>query len=496
MSSEGNLWGGNITAVDFLGALDEGMDLSALGIFNVRKYGAMGNGMHNDLAAINLAIADLNEAMYGGALYFPAGNYKIQGGAFTSPTKPCLIVGNGVSVTTITQWTAADGFFSFSGNTGVTIDGIYFTYNTAGTGGPAFTFTNITTLFVSNVVISSAYLSVLIDGGSGIFFRDVLIQESNSDCVKITGNANELHFTDCTFTGGDGNGLNLIACQGLYVTNCDLVELGGSCCLIRPVGEGDTSWVYNCFFEGVRFIEGAVFALYVAPDNDLAQTYQVKFDNCAFSGSADTGVRLWPIAGTITSYNFSNCSMYLNDGYGVVIDSGVSHVQFANCQMDNNSISDSGFSGGGVWLGGTCSDILITGCDIGTTPESAYPQPYGVGVASTVTNLQVTGCDLNGNTKAPVYAISSPFDPTVRFSANAGYNPVGEITVTGWGATSFSYINQTGVDLMFYVTGGTVTSISIDGDTTNLKSGSFFVAVGSTIDFVYTVKPTAVVFGN
>jgi hypothetical protein len=63
-------------------------------VFNVRSYGALGDGSTNDAAAINLAIADLNAATYGGTLYFPPGDYRITS-ALTTVTKPLHVLGAG-----------------------------------------------------------------------------------------------------------------------------------------------------------------------------------------------------------------------------------------------------------------------------------------------------------------------------------------------------------------------------------------------------------------
>lgn len=65
---------------------------SGLPWFNVKDYGATGDGTNDDTAAIALAVAALTAAG-GGVLYFPAGAYKITSG-FTL-TVPCMVRGDG-----------------------------------------------------------------------------------------------------------------------------------------------------------------------------------------------------------------------------------------------------------------------------------------------------------------------------------------------------------------------------------------------------------------
>lgn len=69
--------------------------LKHLGWFNVKDYGAIGDNVVNDTAAINLAIAALNAAG-SGHLYFPAGAYKTTA-ALTTITVVCEVSGDGGS---------------------------------------------------------------------------------------------------------------------------------------------------------------------------------------------------------------------------------------------------------------------------------------------------------------------------------------------------------------------------------------------------------------
>ncbi len=63
-----------------------------LGWFNVKAYGAIGDGTTNDTAAINTTIDALTAAGRG-VLYFPPGSYQSTGGH--SITVPCLVMGMG-----------------------------------------------------------------------------------------------------------------------------------------------------------------------------------------------------------------------------------------------------------------------------------------------------------------------------------------------------------------------------------------------------------------
>lgn len=81
-------------------------------IYNVKDYGATGNGSTNDASAINSAIADINTAGFG-CLYFPQGVYVVSS-ALTTITASCSVMGTGVSSTEI-QFTVSGFKFDFSG---------------------------------------------------------------------------------------------------------------------------------------------------------------------------------------------------------------------------------------------------------------------------------------------------------------------------------------------------------------------------------------------
>lgn len=68
-------------------------------VFNVKTYGATGNGVTDDTAAIATAKAAVEATGIGGNLYFPAGDYKIssmlQFGVVSAPQKNITISGDG-----------------------------------------------------------------------------------------------------------------------------------------------------------------------------------------------------------------------------------------------------------------------------------------------------------------------------------------------------------------------------------------------------------------
>lgn len=68
--------------------------------------------------------------------------------------------------------------------------------------------------------------------------------------------------------------------------------------------------------------------------------------------------------------------------------------------------------------------------------------------------------------------------------------PPATVTTPGVPGTTTPQANNTGLDVMVYITGGTVTVIAIGSNTTGLTSGSFYLASGQSITLTYSSAPS------
>lgn len=82
------------------------------------------------------------------------------------------------------------------------------------------------------------------------------------------------------------------------------------------------------------------------------------------------------------------------------------------------------------------------------------------------------------------------YDPDNLYtSLSTSTTPASLVTSGTWGtASGTAYTAQT--DSMFYITGGTVTAIAVDGTATGLTAGSFYLRAGHTIKLTYSAAPT------
>jgi len=96
--------GANVTITPGAGTITIASSGGSAGtaFFNVKDFGALGNGSANDSAAIASAIAAMPST--GGVLFFPAGDFRIA--STIALNKPIWLLGAGWNSTTITQTTA------------------------------------------------------------------------------------------------------------------------------------------------------------------------------------------------------------------------------------------------------------------------------------------------------------------------------------------------------------------------------------------------------
>jgi hypothetical protein len=82
-------------------------------VFNVKDYGAYGNGSNNDYDSVLAAITAALAAPYGGTVYFPTGRYRITGGVLSlSTSKDICFMGDGES--SQIEMNNASGLFSIT----------------------------------------------------------------------------------------------------------------------------------------------------------------------------------------------------------------------------------------------------------------------------------------------------------------------------------------------------------------------------------------------
>jgi hypothetical protein len=291
------------------------------GLVNVKEYGATGDGVTDDAAAITAAIAALGATAK--VLYFPPGVYLDSVNRNFDASSNIVILGDGGRLdrldTPSTEWrftgTGSTAFLSARAAKGLTISGIAIRY------------------------VSSSFTGDLLDlrsnGGAatyGITLRDCLFGATTSittaaACVNVNGIV-ELLADNCCFSRA--NYLVRVGSGGLGYSNalnfraCRFVDAGSESCN----GAGVAQWHFDgCVFEPTP--TGAAAPVHFGGGNRL-----ISFVGCGF-WDASTGTAAW-IKGEASpiAYSIVGCLFDLPDG-GVALDlGGANGLSVTGCSFE------------------------------------------------------------------------------------------------------------------------------------------------------------------
>jgi hypothetical protein len=470
---------------------------SSTGTYNVRDYGAAGNGSTDDTGAIQSTIST---ASGGGIVLLPSGTYKIVSPLVIS--NPNIIL-QGVGASSIIQPSA-----SFSG---------------------------------------SAIVSI-IAGANSCSVRDLQIayaattssQNPDANGIEVTGATSAL-LTNLEMKYINGYAIESIATNAKNNAGCtvDHVHIWHCTGGIHIQSNGSVNNVGQHYLSNIYpEIVDSEDALFLEDVNDiLCANY-----NGAVAGGTSTGSMLH-IRGASHSIYFSNVDLGCINAANapiILIDS-----------VSNDVPSEISIIGGIVQTGTAGIEIdagkLITICDLviqkcvtyglnitgsvssttiarnrfisnGTTAGSARydAQSSTTGQVDFVDNIFLSAIGsgpnqvnfsmnvtagyvqvLNGGFWGSYHTSSSAFNNLPAVVRNVhGYNPLGSLATPAMPASGVNKANPFPVDCTVFIHGGIVTAISIGGTTTGLTSGSFRVPVGQTIAITYSSAPSWTWFGD
>jgi hypothetical protein len=340
--------GNDASATDatvIIGALSDGLEALESGVYNVRAYGATGDGSTNDTSAINSAIAAL-VAAGGGVLYFPKGTYRTTGGHTLSVA--CSVVGQGLAVTGLTTTTGTATVFTITSDS-VTIRDLSISHLGTSTSGSG--------IAVTSNGVQCRFLCLTVYG----FHTNIDIQQGAEWLIH-----------GCRLVGSSSMVYNVKVAHAVFP---DWGDSGISdSTLIGLEGGSATSHIYQVSGGGLR-VTGSKLNGGVVDPIRVAMTSQI------------TGVL------TVTGNSIENFS-----GVGVKVE--IAGGTFVNGTITGNEIVPFQSSTTGVRLtsssGGTLSNFTICANAFGSTTGVSLNNALNVAIAGNsysgvTTNLAQTG---------------------------------------------------------------------------------------------------------
>lgn len=410
---------------------------------SVRSWGARGNGVADDTAAIQAAIKAAGSAA---AVYFPAGTYLISaplnlmsGGTYVGAGMATVIKqANGANQARLLQWPSGTNSYCLLAD--MVIDG-----NRAN---------NATTTCYGVYAFALQY-SVL---------RNVRVQNVNGDGYRLDGasggfanTTSTVHLVDCWAYGSANNGLVTTSfAADVHVLGGDYGFSGSSAITLQ----GGSSSIRGAVLWGTSSGPGLIVG---------AQSCQIV--GCNIEGNSQQGI----VVNQFGSYTLiSGCKVYDNSTagsglYDGIYVNGVSGTNVAGVVIDGCFIYPDVFAGGttqahAIRLDTFHQQCSVTGCNVGFAGSQASWSPSNSLIQGQGTSDYVAG--------------------------NPGFNPMGLLSGPAVAGSGTAVQNSWGVPVTIYVSGGTVSQIAINGSNTNLTSGTFRLGPGQSITLTYTAAPS------
>lgn len=359
-------------------------------VFNVKAYGATGNGSTDDTAAIKAALAAVPS---GGTIFVPAGTYKV-----SAP----LIIPPGVTFqgSTRTLWFPSEGgttngvlapasrimpSASFTGVNAIgstTINGVVALIEKA-TGGYSAASGNQT---IANITVDGANLP----GGNAydayIVYGSVMgVTMSNCGGTNVGGHGletafaavngegygflNEIDMSHCVFYNCGGDGMHLVATADSTFTACHVIACTGNAWYLDQVG--------NSRFLGCKG-EWSNIGWYVTWPSGFSNQPRQTFIGCS------------------TDFNTT-------DGFYINGNQTGGFILLSGCDFHGDG-SGSSSTAAGLHISGAAYTVLVTGCGVITGSTHAGANPYGpaigIKIDSTPTLVSIDNSYFQGYTSA------------------------------------------------------------------------------------------------
>ena len=464
-------------------------NLPFLPVYNVKDYGAYGDGVHDDTAAWQATEAVA--AASGGVAYGPAGTYYCTSAIAVHSNVTIAGAGTGATFFTVPSTFTGDLFYIQTIDATNGLHDIRLTgFTLTGPGGTPTAGSGIHWVTYTNAAIPI----------KRIFF----------DHLYFTGWYRGLHIEASNTSAGWLNN-DMTAAFNVYTNN----QIGSS-----PGG----TWNFMSLrenFMGNALVGLATPGMFNNPlDNSGPPAALMKIVDAIVVGTGPSPLTSGGIGVAGSQLIMNNCfagycqyafSIYTTEGFGSLLNA----LSTQNTEIAIFLSSDS-------MNGGVLSNFTISGSSSQSIQHLTGDWEIGPGhipsdlPAPASWGITVGVGGNNQYRRVALHDITWPFGSTPPFvyianSQNGlltvhdcpGYNPAGSSvpgTAFALPASGTAWTNNTGVDGTLYVTGaGVVTDVVVQDVTvgSSLTVGEqFFVPAGGTITFTYTTAPTLVFVGN
>lgn len=418
--------------------------------YNVKAYGAVGDGSTDDAPAINAAVAAA-AAAGGGVVYIPANTYALA---------------SGIVIT-------ADGIRILGDGRGATI---------------------LKPVAGANFDVISTPIPAA-SGNAGYIHYHVGVEHLQIDGSAMSGT-----------TAGAGNGVHFYGVRYSYIRDCFIKAIPNWGILL----DGDaTNFSYSIDIRFNRIVNGAAGVMvtfseeaFIRDNNILQANATTAAQQPVFGTQSNVGYLIRCVSGyTGIIGNVIGSSGTYSGAAVQVENSGPTRIEgnrFDQCRQQAIRTTGPNTIIVGNQIGNPSSVGTVEGIRLGSDHNVVVGNKFDLtnGAAHFTYAIAESGGPYtdniianNGTVAGTSGVINLNATSTAKVSGNAGYNPVGP-KAPAVPASAAAFTNNFGSDAAVFVNGGTVSAVAIGGTATGQTSGEFRVPSGQTITLTYTVAPT------
>ncbi len=431
-------------------------------VISVRDFGAVGDGVTDDTAAIQAAVdyagtitGSSDYTATGVGVFFPAGDYLISStititsggiGLFGNPARGPRIITNEATLDMFTVGDSGDT----ANNWEVHFSNLLFyasNVNNAGVVG-----IRVYRSFMGSVrwcAFENCYEGIVghrmnrwtLHGCRFWQNRTTQIAASSVRMLGMaSGNGGGIHISDCEFAGGgslvpsvDAH-LLIESCDGLYVVNSHTRDCNHAV-KVNPDGTATKNVIDSLFFSNCYFDENYLYNVWLTGSVSSGGRYQViSFDGCYFRGTGGESTNCVRVGvsdggsftGDVFGFTFNGGSMRQADSTAALIQGSsnsfleVYGVCFAGVYFDDNN-----FGGAATTTAIQCEaeTLTVTGCTFGQdiTAGTQVVQANLSGPNSSEPSFVAVGNDFSKNncSSYPIDYTQSSSGTSVTIEGNA-----------------------------------------------------------------------------
>lgn len=443
-----------------------------------QDFGAIADGVTDCTVAINKAIAT------GKCVELPEGAYVISS-ALTPLISAQEVRGRGQDASIILVSGSGYDVFTLQGRACIQDLQITTTTNVFRTAGRHVVIVGGNQAAVRKCTLLYAYEAIVITSGIICFIADLQIRDFKFGGIRIDFGF-DFYISNITADNVGAQpsyGLKIISVGGLHVTSADFIHCGTGI-VFQPSVAQVIQWL---FFDRVQsdtcINEGWLFDVTAA--GSVIQGGE--FISCWSASSTLNGINIAGSGGLIDGLEFIGHRSLTNGLHGLICQSTVcKNLKIHGGYFTNNSISAVN-TYNGIEIGVGVNDFSLIGVKSGQALGLGATQAKGINIEPGASNrYTITGCDLFGN----ILALSDGGTGLNKvIQQNLASNPF-PLTSIAVGASPFSYVNNIGGPAIVLITGGTISSITIQGVAVPIGAGQFTVPQARTITVTYSVLPT------